>query len=143
VFRATIDAARAGTIDCASVPGGPFTPFAAKAGVEVEQVVWPKARSFNWRNDLWRFRIQTGEDASYVASLVRLGGGARVAAAVGGVVMTTSGELRKLYLTMVKFGQRPLAPGRYRYEVTLSSKESVGRNTALKGPVFTVKPRAG
>ena len=70
-------------------------PFTPKTGVEVLGVEWPKAKSFNWKNDVWRFRIQTDEQATYEASLVRVGA-TRPA-------LVAAGELRRRYFVFVKF----------------------------------------
>jgi len=115
-------------------------PFQPKQGVDVEQVAWSRTRSFNWKNDLWRFRIQTGEDASFAATLYRAGAARGGRGAGAGVpVFATSGELRKLYFSWVQFSRRRLAPGRYFYEIVLRSAESSSRTTRLISPAFLVE----
>jgi hypothetical protein len=139
-LQAVIREVRSGGVSCGSVLGGPYA-FQPKTGVDVERVVWSKARTFNWKNDLWRFRIQTGENASYVATLYRLAGSAARSAAGRSPVLTASGELRKLYFSWIAFQKRRLAPGRYAIEVVLTSTESTTRSTRLSGPAFTVQPK--
>jgi hypothetical protein len=136
---------RSGSVDCAHLKGGPVQAFQPKEGVDVRQVAWPRSRSFNWKNALWRFRVQTGEDASYAATLFRAGAaraarGARGAGA-GTPVFAASGALRRLYLSWVVFPHRRLAPGRYFYQVVLTSAESSSRATRLTSPTFVVKPK--
>lgn len=128
-------------VDCASLAGGPVEQFQERTGVEVRRVEWPKSTSFNWRNDLWRFRIQTGETATYTAALVRVAAGARAEAASGVPVLKASGELKQLYLSIVKFPRKQLPAGRYRMEITLASAESTGRRSTLRGPAFVVRAR--
>jgi hypothetical protein len=140
-LQQTIRQVRSGAIACGAVPGGPFA-FQPKAGVDVERVVWSKARTFNWKNDLWRFRVQTGENASYTATLFRLAqAGSAKSAGARAPVLTASGQLRKLYFSWVTFPRRRLAPGRYAIEVVLVSQENTARSTRVAGPAFTVLPR--
>jgi hypothetical protein len=127
-----------GTVDCSGLPASAIGPATAKTGVDVRRVVWPKTARFNWRNDLWRLRIQAAEPATYAGRVVRLGA---AAAGKGTTVLESSGDLRTLYFVFVTFPHRRLAPGRYRMVVTLTSKESSARKTTLRGPVFTVSPR--
>ncbi len=123
-------------VDCSALTGGPVDEFQESSSVEVTKVEWPKSASFNWKNDLWRFRIQTGEGATYAASILRLGGDG---GAAGRPVLRASGELKKLYFSIVKFPTKRLPPGRYRIEVVLTSVESADRATTLRSPVFTVE----
>ncbi len=120
-------------VDCSVLKGGPVKPFTPRTGVEVLGLDWPKTKSFNWKNNLWRFRIQTDEQATYRASLTRLGGGHPVLAATG--------ELRRRYFVFVKFPERRLPAGRYVMQVTLRSGESPSRETTLRSPVFVVQQR--
>jgi hypothetical protein len=131
---------KSGSVSCGGVPGGPYA-FQPQTGVDVERVVWSKARTFNWKNDLWRFRVQTGENASYSATLYRLAAGSAKSAGARAPVLTASGELRKLYFSWITFPKRRLAPGRYAIQVVLTSSESATRSTRLAGPAFTVLPR--
>jgi hypothetical protein len=131
---------KSNSIDCSQVPGAPSGPFKAKEGVEVKRVEWPRASSFNWKNDLWRFRIQSGEDAAFTATLSRVGSSKR-GARPSPAGLTVSGELRKLYFSIVKFPSRRLASGRYSISITLTSKESGSRTSTLRSPVFTVRPK--
>jgi hypothetical protein len=128
-------------VDCAALEGGPIEQFQERTGVVVKRVEWPKATSFNWRHDLWRFRIQAGESATYTAALVRVApGGARPVAA--GPVLKANGELKKLFFSIVKFPRKQLGAGRYRMEITLTSTESTARRTTLRGPEFVVRGRS-
>ncbi len=120
-------------VDCSTLKGGPVKPFTPKTGVEVLGVEWPKAKSFNWKNDVWRFRIQTDEQATYDASLVRIG--------AGRPALVATGELRRRYFVFVKFPVRRLPAGRYAMRVTLRSRESASRETTLRSPVFLVQQR--
>lgn len=140
VLQAAIRDVRLGSVSCGSVAGGPYA-FQPKTGVDVERVAWSKARTFNWKNDLWRFRVQTRENASYSATLYRLAGGVAKSAGARTPVLTTSGELRKLYFSWITFPKRRLAPGRYAIEVVLTSTESTTRTTRLSGPAFSVQPK--
>ena len=125
---------RTRSVDCSRIPGGPVKPFQPKVGVDLEQVQWPQSRSFSWRNQVWRFRVQTGENATYEATLYRLGQRKTP-------VLTTSGTLRRLYLSWVRFPDRRLAPGRYSMEVVLQSEEVSSRRTRLGGPAFVVRAK--
>jgi hypothetical protein len=139
-LKAAIQDVKADRVNCAQLPGGPVKAFQPKQGVDVEQVVWPRSRSFNWKNDLWRFRVQAGENAWYTATLYRAAVGRATKGAGGGTpVMTTTGELRKLYFVWVTFPRRRLAPGRYVMGIVLRSHESSARNTRLVGPGFQVE----
>jgi len=140
-LRQVIQEVRTRSVDCSALKGGPVRSFAPKTGVAIEQVVWPKARSFGPRNDLWRFRIQTGEPANYEAYLYRLDGSSRVKGKSRTPVLTTSGELKKLYFVFVKFPDRVLPPGRYAMEIVLTSLESSSRHSTLTSPSFDVAPR--
>lgn len=140
-LRAVIAEVRDRRVDCASLAGGPVEEFQARAGVDVKRIEWPGARSFNWRHDLWRFRIQAAEPATYTAALVRAGPAARGRTASAAPVLSANGELRKLYFSIVKFPSRRLPAGRYRMEITLTSVASSARSTTLRGPVFIVRPR--
>jgi hypothetical protein len=135
---------RAGTVDCSGLPASVIGPVVAKKGVDVKRIIWPPASTFNWMHDLWRFRVQAGEAATYAARLVRVGG-ARVPspARAEQTVLTATGELRAMYFVFVTFPHRRLAPGRYRMEVVLTSRENAGRTTTLRGPLFTVRPKRG
>lgn len=138
-FRSVIDEVRERRVDCAALAGGPVEQFQERSGVEVKRVEWPRATSFNWRHTLWRFRVQAGEPATYEAALVRVGPDAGARAATVAPVLSTSGELRKLYFSIVRFPRKRLAAGRYRMEVTLRSVESALRHTTIRGPVFAVR----
>jgi len=139
-LQRVIQEVKADAVDCSQLKGGPVRPFQPKQGVDVEQVAWSRTRSFNWKNDLWRFRIQTGEDASFAATLYRAGAARGGKGAGTGVpIFATSGEVRKLYLSWVQFSRRRLAPGRYFYEIVLRSAESSSRTTRLISPAFLVE----
>lgn len=140
-LQSVIAEVRERRVDCSSLAGGPVEQFQARAGVDVKRVEWPQATSFNWRHTLWRFRVQAAEAATYAAVLVRVGPGARERAAAGAPVLSATGELKKLYYSIVKFPSRRLAAGRYRMEITLTSTASSTRQTTLRGPVFVVRPR--
>ena len=69
--------------------------------------------SFNWRNDLWRFRIQVAEAATFEARLVPVAaGGAAREGAPSRAVLTASGRLRQLFDVFVTFPSRRLPAGR-------------------------------
>lgn len=140
-LRSVIAEVRGRRVDCASLAGGPVERFQARTGVDVKRVEWPRATSFNWRHTLWRFRVQAAEAATYAAVLVRVGPDPRERSAADAPVLSANGELRKLYFSIVKFPSKPLAAGRYRMEVTLTSTASTARQTTLRGPVFVVRPR--
>jgi hypothetical protein len=141
-LREVIAEVRDRRVDCANLAGGPAeTEFQERIGVTVRRVQWPKTSSFNWKHDLWRFRIQTEEAATYTASVVRISRRGRVTASADATVLRTSGELKKLYFSIVKFPRKRLAAGRYRMEIRLTSAESSERRSVLRGPVFSVKPR--
>ena len=129
-------------VDCASLAGGPVEQLQVRSDVEIKRVEWPKAASFNWRHDLWRFRIQAAEPATYTAALVRVAPAAGARAAAVTPVLKTSGELRKLFFSIVKFPRKQLEAGRYRMEITLTSTESAARRTTLRGPAFVVRGRS-
>ncbi|HWG55745.1 MAG TPA: hypothetical protein VNT58_04410 [Gaiellaceae bacterium] len=149
----------AGRVDCAALKGlrraagggsaaGSAPPPGAfpapRTDVSVRHVAWPRARSFNWRNDLWRFRITAGEPATYRATLVRVGvlRGSRMAAIRPRVVRSVTGELKLGYFSWVTFARGRLVPGaRYRMEIVLTSKESSARTKRLVGPPLVVLRR--
>ena len=157
-FAAEIAAARRGGVDCSALKGAPSASGGAPGGtapsnalfppprtdVQVLRALWARSRRFNWRNDLWRFRIAAGEEATYRASLVALGrGGRELASRSGRPRLRASGSLRRGYLTWVTFGRRRLAPGRwYRMEITLASAANTRRTIQLAGPAFYVAPPA-
>jgi hypothetical protein len=140
-LQSVIAEVRERRVDCASLAGGPVEQFQERTGVDVKRVEWPRATSFNWRHTLWRFRVQAGEAATYAAALVRVGPAARARSAAGAPVLRASGELRKLFFSIVKFPPRRLPTGRYRMEITLTSVASAARRTTIRGPVFVVRGR--
>ncbi|MBD0329930.1 MAG: hypothetical protein ICV64_07495 [Thermoleophilia bacterium] len=159
-FAAAAAEVRAGRVDCAALKGFPAgSPTAAtgapqanalfpgpRTDVPVLRTLWPRARRFNWRNDLWRFRIAAGEDAVYAARLVELGrGGRELAARTARPRLRARGSLKRAYLTWVVFERRRLAPGRhYRMEITLTSVASRARTVLVAGPAFYVaRPARG
>jgi hypothetical protein len=115
-----------------------FSP--PRTDVGVLRAVWPKARRFNWRHDLWRFRVATAEDATYQARLVRVDRRAGALSAGSSGVLRHAGGLRRGYLTFVKFRRQRLRPGRwYRMEVQVTSVANQARSTRLVGPRFYVR----
>jgi hypothetical protein len=140
-LQAVIAEVRERRVDCSNLAGGPVEQFQERTGVEVRRVEWPRATSFNWRHDLWRFRIQAAEAATYTAALVRVAPGAGARSAAGAPVLKASGELKKLFFSPVRFPRKQLAAGRYRMEITLTSTESTARRTTLRGPAFVVRGR--
>ncbi len=133
VLKSMIARVRAETVDCSGLPASAIAPFSPRRHLEIRRVAWPKARSFNWRHDLWRFRVQAHEAAAYTATLRRAGSSAPL--------LTTSGTLKKLYFSFVTFPRKRLAPGRYRMHIVLESLAAPERKTALRSPQFAVKPR--
>jgi hypothetical protein len=110
--------------------------------VPVLRVAWFAARRFNWRHDVWRFRVCAGEPVRYVARMVRTDGARRRPASAGKHVLQARGELRTGYFSFVRFGRRRLAPGgAYRIELVLTSKAAAGRSTRLTSPTFRVQKR--
>jgi hypothetical protein len=139
-----------GSLDCDrmkwSPPPGPTGTVAnvfppPRADVHVLRALWPKARRFNWRHRLWRFRIATAEDATYQARLVRVGRGAGALTASSSAVFRHAGKLRRAYVSFVTFKRRRLRYGRwYRMEILVTSVANTARTTRLVGPRFYVKP---
>jgi hypothetical protein len=154
-----------GTIDCSRPPGSPApsagsggsssgpsassgqtrsaslgTPFPLpRTDVQILRTEWPKARRFNWRNDLWRFRIAAAEDAVVEAVVVDLGRSGK--ARKGRRVLRARGNLRLAYMSFVTFKRSRLKAGRhYRIEVRVTSKASSLRTTRLASPRFFVSP---
>jgi hypothetical protein len=132
-FRAAIAEAHSDRVDCSTLKGGPVPSFHPKTGVEVLALHWPKARQFNWKHDLWRFRIQVDEPAAYTAMLT--------AAGSSRPVVSVNGELRRRYLVFVMFPRQRLRPGLYTMSITLTSKENAERITTLSSPAFRVRVR--
>ena len=158
-FRAAIGEAAAGRVDClhlklrppagasaALTPGGTLQALfpAPRTNVSIVRLLWPPARTFNWRNDQWRFRVAAGEDATYRATLyqvavVRKG---RSLSVKRRDLRTAAGKLKMGYLSFVNFkrGRLPFA-ARYRIEVTIASAAAPSRTTRLVSPPFLVSPR--
>lgn len=131
-----------------SAPGQPTVAPAAfpspRTDVPLLQLIWPKMRTFNWRNKLWRFQIRVGEDAVVTASLRRLGGPAdrrRRTSKASAPLLAARGEVKIGYLSFVTFPRRRLPAGRYRFEVMVSSKANRARVLRFAGPAFRVRPR--
>ena len=106
---------------------------APRTDVPVLRVLWPPARSFNWRNDLWRFRIAAAEDAQFEARLVDVRSGRRI--------LEARGSLKRAYLAFVTFRRRRLASRRwYRMEVVVASVANASRTAHLASRAFYVSP---
>jgi hypothetical protein len=116
---------------------GPAPPaaFTPSREVEVLRVDWPKQQAFAGANDLWRFRLTTAEDATYLARIVRVGARRTIASIRGG-------SLKEGHHTVITVSKKRLPPGKYRMEVTLASADNPARRTTARGPTFRVKPRA-
>jgi len=136
-FRRAFHDASAGSVDCAHLKGGAApTMFTPLRTVELERVAWAPAAEFNSRNDLWRFRVETGENARYRSTLYRVGGKqARVP------VWSVDGVLRQGYFSTVEFPRKRLTPGRYQIETELWAAGNATRQAVRTGPIFTVKER--
>ena len=132
-FQSAVADVRSGRVDCSALKGGPVPQFEPKTGVDVLTLQWAPARSFNWRHNLWRFRIQVDEPARYRATLSAVGSSRPL--------LRTEGTLKRRYLGFVAFARRRLAPGRYTISITLTSEENAGRRTTLSGPTFVVRRR--
>jgi hypothetical protein len=126
---------RAETVDCSGLPTSAIGPFNPQRALVVKRVAWPAARSFNWKNDLWRFRVQAQEAVTYSAALSRVGSAKPL--------LQTTGELKKLYFSFVTFPRKRLAPGRYEMRVVLTSAVTPGRQATLRSPTFSVRSKAG
>lgn len=132
-FRAAIAEIDAGNVDCGSLKGGPpAATFTPATGVAVEEIKWPKASCIPRRQRNWRFQIRPDEEATYVATLARLG-------KRGGTVATVEGALRVGTFPFVKFPVKKLALGRYRMTIELTSDASADRAQTYKSPKFSVK----
>ena len=145
-FKSVISEVDRGGIDCSRLKGGQVeAAFEPKTEVEVENVLWPKAGSFNWRNTLWRLRVMTEEDARYVGQIVLVGRAGRTPQARGPqrTILRVRGELKAGYLAFVKFPARRLPAGRYQMKVTLTSKANASRRATIVSPAFVVKPPPG
>src|SRR5215212_7370790 len=159
-FRAATGEAAAGRVDClhlklqppgnaaaaAMAPGAALAALfpAPRTNVPVLRVLWPPARTFNWRNDQWRFRVAAGEDATYRATLyqVSVTRKGRTVPVKPRPLRTAAGKLKMGYLSFVNFkrGRLPFA-ARYRIEVTIASAAAPSRTTRLVSPPFLVLPR--
>jgi uncharacterized protein YkwD len=138
-FDRVIHEASSAAVDCARLKGGRLAPaFKPSTTVEILRVEWPKARRFHFRNDEWRFRLMTGEDARYHAALNRLGGSpAREA------VARADGELKQGRFALIRFPARRLGPGVYQIEVQLVGSGNVERAATRASPTFRVKAPPG
>jgi hypothetical protein len=143
-FAQVLEAARADSIDCDTIaavaasvqesrsPASTAFP-PPRTDVWILRTAWPKARRFNWRNDLWRFRIAAAEDAGYEASLVDVRSGRRI--------LRAHGSLKRAYLTFVVFPRRHLTARRwYRMDVTVASAANAARTIRLTSRPFYVTP---
>jgi hypothetical protein len=140
-FKRVIAQANSGDVDCGNLKGTAEESIKpAPRGVDVAALTWPKSRSVNPKNRLWRFRIRTAEDATQRSGVYRTGGGKPI--------LSSTGKLRRGYLSFVTFPARRLAPGLYRMQTTLISAVSGWRKTTKAGPTFRVQqprlaPRRG
>jgi hypothetical protein len=116
---------------------GPAPPqaFVPSRKVAVLRVDWPKQKAFAAANALWRFRLTTAEDATYVARIVRVGAKRKTAS-------TRSGVLKEGHHSLITVSKKKLPAGTYRIEVTLVSADNAARRTTARGPSFRVKPGA-
>ena len=165
-LQAVIAEAAGGRVDCralkgmtppatggggaaATAPAGgpaaaPLFP-APRTDVPVLKVVWPAAGRFNWRHDLWRFRVAAGEHATYRATLVQTAvrRNGRWVAVRPRTVRVAAGEVKLGYLSWVTFGRGRLPHGaRYRMELVLTSKAAATRTTRLVSRPLEVTPPA-
>jgi len=157
-LRGAIGEAAAGRVDCdglkaaaaagsTGTPGGGATGGtlfpAPRSNVPVLRVLWPPARTFNWRNDQWRFRVAAGEDATYRATLVQVAvtRKGRTLSVKRRELRAAAGKLTMGYLSFVNFrrGRLPFS-ARYRMEITLASATAPSRTTRLVSPTFLVSP---
>jgi hypothetical protein len=95
--------------------------------VEVERLVFPRGRRFNPKNRIWKVRLACRQDCVALVRLEREEGGqtlARRAMLVGGEVTT------------VRLPTRLVAPGRYRFTVTLVGRKNPADPVVQTGPVF-------
>jgi len=114
---------------------------APRTDVALLSVVWPTGRRFNWRNALWRFRLNAAEDATVTAVLRRVGPRRRRLSGVRTSGFAVRVPVRLGYLTWLTFPRRRLASGRYRFEALITSKASASRTVKLVSPTFTVLRR--
>jgi hypothetical protein len=146
-FAQVVAAARTHTIDCATVgaaaAGGSAhaSPTAAQSSsfapprtdVRILRTAWPKTRRFFWRNDLWRFRIATAEDAQFDAAVVDARSGRRL--------LRVRGSLKTAHFPFVTFARRRLAFGRwYRMKIVVASAANASRTAELASRTFYVSP---
>jgi hypothetical protein len=83
------------------------------------------------------FSMKAGEDFSYSASILRLGGARTVARAKDGVAVRTLRGIGKAYWTVpIRFAGPSLPPGRYAYTVTMRSAINPERVSAYVGRTF-------
>jgi uncharacterized protein YkwD len=134
-FARAVGEANARTVDCAALKGGRVPGvFRPSVGVDVVETQWPKARRFNWRNAVWRFRVKTAEDADYQAVVYRLdGSSARTP------TLRARGELREGFLSFVQFPARRLQPGIYQMQIELVSSGNPERKSVRASPALTVE----
>ncbi len=134
-----IQEVKAHQVDCSRLPGGPVRPFKPKTTVDIKKVVWPTDRTVYWSNSLWRFRVQPNENVAYEAGLYRTAAGSL--RPTGKPIFTTSGAMKKLYLTWVVLPRRVLPSGRYVFQIVLKSDESAARTARIVSPVLVVTPK--
>lgn len=138
-FDRVIHEARSAAVDCARAKGRrAAAAFKPSTTVEILRVEWPKARRFHFRNDQWRFRLMTGEDARYDAVLYRLGGSPARDPAV-----RADGELKQGRFALIRFPARRLEPGVYQMEVQLVASGNVERAATRTSPTFRVDAPPG
>jgi hypothetical protein len=142
VARNVIADVNARKVHCGSLPGGPVPrAFEPRTFVQVDRLVWPKSLVFNQRNDLWRFRIATAEDAAYTLQVVPIAARGTAVRRTGAASLEQTGTVRAGYFPWLKMSREQLAPGQYRFELTLTSVANPARTTAIAGPAFTVGKR--
>jgi hypothetical protein len=110
------------------------------------KALWSRGKTFSKRQSGFRFQLTAEERATYVAELVPAPGGTptkgtprgKKLSAAAKALARVRGELRAYFKPSVLFKGR-LAPGTYRFKVTVIAAMNPSRISTFTSPAFSVK----
>ncbi|HVM16705.1 MAG TPA: hypothetical protein VM290_03915 [Gaiellaceae bacterium] len=129
--RASYDSVKAAIVEAKRGCQGQQRPAGPPAltGVLKARAVFKMPARNSVKRTFWSFNVYAEEAATYEATLK---------AANGRTVATTRGQVKAYFTPLVKFPAQRLAPGQYRFEVTLSAVANPSRKSSFRSGLFRV-----
>ena len=125
-------------VDCTRLPGSQAARGAPAGDSLVDRIEWSPTTTFSAFNEIWRFAIDVRADATFRATVYRVGTGA-AAARPKKALLEVAGALTHEHPRVLQFPAARLRPGLYRIAVEITRRDRPRLVVKRTSPDFLVK----